>query len=210
MKTISTAAVVALMTASVGLGALAPVQAQDAPPPATQTEPGTQPPAPAPAGRDGRPGQLMRHGGGMGALLDIDRGAEAVEIALVRLSHAIDLTDVQKTLLDTLKTDALSAIAEFETATEGLRPAAPAEGETAQAPDISERFNNRITLEKARLAALEAVQPSFTAFFDSLTEEQRTSLMPQPGERMGGMGKFGNHAGPRHNGSERPMGPGNR
>ena len=55
---------------------------------------------------------------------------------------------------------------------------------------MGEAFTNRIAFEKARLAALEAVQPSLTAFFDSLTDEQKTSLMPQRGER-GGMGQKG-------------------
>jgi hypothetical protein len=207
MKTISTTAILALMTASIGLGAAAPVLAQDATPAAPAAQ--TQPADPSQAGERGfRNGPGMRQGGG---LFNFNGGAEAIEIAIVRLSHAIELTDEQTVLLEALKTDALSAAAAFETATEGLRPTPPAEGETAERPDISERFDNRIAIETAHLAALEAVQPAFTAFFDSLTDEQKADLVPGRGERMTGMGKhqggMGQHDGM---GGQRPMGPGNR
>src|SRR5690606_6813741 len=101
-----------------------------------------------------------------------------------------DMTAEQQALYDTLKTDALAAANSFSTAVDGLRPPAPAAGTAAERPDMGEAFTNRIAFEKARLAALEAVQPSLTAFFDSLTDEQKTSLMPQRGER-GGMGQKG-------------------
>ena len=209
MKTISTTAIVALMTASIGLGAVAPVLAQNAPPaePAAQT----QSDASTPGAEHGfRKGPGMRQGGGMGGgLFSIEHGAEAIEIAVVRLSHAIDLTDEQTVLLEALKTDALAAASAFDTATEGLRPTRPAQGETAAIPDISERFDNRIAIETARLAALEAVQPAFTAFFDSLSEEQKAALTPQRGERMGQMGMQQGGPGQR-DGSHRPMGQGNR
>ena len=200
MKTISTTAILALMTASIGLGAVVPALAQDATPAAPAAQ--TQPADPSQAGERGfRNGPGMRHGGG---LFDIAGGAEAIEIAIVRLSHAIELTDEQTVLLEALKTDALAAASAFEAATEGLRPTPPAEGETTALPDISERFDNRIAIETAHLAALEAVQPAFTAFFDSLTDEQKAELVPERGERMGGMGKHQGGFG------QRPMGPGNR
>jgi len=198
MKTISTTAIVALMTASIGLGAIAPTLAQETTAPAATQ---AQPAGPDGAERGFRNGPGMRQGGGMG-LLSIERGAEAIEIAIVRLTHAIDLTDQQPVLLEALKTDALAAAAAFETATDGLRPTPPAEGETAALPDISERFDNRIALESARLDALQAVQPAFTAFFDSLTDEQKAELVPERGQRMAGMGK--------QHGGQRSMGPGNR
>ena len=206
MKTISTTAIVALMTTAIGLGAIAPAIAQETTAPtASQSQPAD--PA-AGAERGFRNGPGMRHGGGAGGLLNIERGAEAIEIAIVRLSHAIELTDEQTVLLEALKTDALAAVAAFETATEGLRPTAPAEGETAERPDITERFDNRIAMESARLDALEAVQPAFTAFFDSLTDDQKADLVPERGERMAGMGK--RHGGPGQQDGQRPTGPGNR
>lgn len=211
MKTISTTAILALMTASIGLGAVVPALAQDATTAAPTAQ--TQPADPSATGERGfRNGPGMRQGGGMGGLglFSIEHGAEAVEIAIVRLSHAIELTDEQTVLLEALKTDALAAVAAFEAATEGLRPTPPAEGETAALPDISERFENRIAIQTAQLAALEAVQPAFTAFFDSLTDEQKAELVPERGEHMAGMGKHQGGMGQHGGMGQRPMGPGNR
>lgn len=199
MKTITTTAIVALMTATLGLSAIAPGYAQDAAPAQTQQQPG--------------PGFGFRHdtNGGPrqfigGDLLGFDRGVEAVEIALVRLSHAVEMTAEQQALFDTLKTDALAAAETFSTAVEGLRPvapqggaAAPVEGQVAEVPDFSERLENRIAIETARLAALEAVQPAVTAFFDSLTDEQKAGLTPQRPDR-GFMPGFTGKGGSRHQG----------
>src|SRR5690606_6393183 len=110
--TITTTAIVALMTASLGLGAVAPAFAQDAP--AAQAEP-AQP---------AKPGFRGPQRGGFGNILGFERGSEAVEIALVRLAHRLDLTEAQQGLLDTLKSDALAAAQTFGTATQALRPAA--------------------------------------------------------------------------------------
>lgn len=185
MKTISTTAVVALMTASIGFGAMAPALAEDAGKPPAQSATDIARPAP---GRDFR----MGFGLGGPGFLGLERGAEAIEIALVRLSHAIELTDEQTGLLETFKTDALAAAATFESTVEGLRPATPPQGETAPVPDFADRFENRIAYEKARLTALEAMQPALTAFFDSLTDEQKAQLLPEhraaDGKRPGGFG----------------------
>ncbi|ODT77795.1 MAG: hypothetical protein ABS76_26200 [Pelagibacterium sp. SCN 64-44] len=213
MKTISATAIVALMTATLGLSAMAPASAQDtnAAPAAAQAEPSQ----PASGDQRGfRPGAGNPRQVGLGGdFLGFERGTEAVEIALVRLGHRLDLTAAQKALLDTLKTDALAAAETFEKATETLLPARSAEGETAGVPDISARLQNRIDLAKARLAALESVQPAFAAFFDSLTDEQKAELTPQRGERPGFGGQFGHSgahegkAGPRPGGPARPAAP---
>ena len=53
-------------------------------------------------------------------------------------------------------------------------------------PNFSERLEKRIAFEKAQLAALEAVQPSASAFFDSLSDEQQAQqaqLAPERGDR---------------------------
>lgn len=186
MKTITTTAIVALMTASIGLTAIVPTSAQDAAP--TQEQ----------AFRHGGPGFHLRQDGyggpRRGGLVDFLGGSsEAVEIALVRLSHAIEMTSEQQALFDTLKTDALAAAETFATATAALRPA---EGQAAEVPSLSERFENRIAFETARLDALEAVQPAATAFFDSLTAEQQAQLTPQRPDRGGHFGR----GGPRHMG----------
>lgn len=203
MKTITTTAIVALMTAAIGLTAIAPTFAQDAAPAPTQEQ----------AFRQGGPGIHLRNderGPGRGGLLGLignGDSTEAVEIALVRLSHAIEMTAEQQALFDTLKTDALAAAGTFSAAVEGLRPAAPVEGQTAERPELSQMLENRIAFETAHLAALEAVQPSLTAFFYSLTDAQKADLMPQRPDRNGGPGMFGKGGqhGQHHQGNG-PMG----
>lgn len=207
MKTISKTALVALLTASVGLTAIAPVWAQETPSPAPLAAPATpDAAAKTPIGRGfglSRPGP--RAGGDV---FNLERGAESVEIALVRLGYRLELTADQQALLETLKTSAIAAAEDFAATTENLRPARPAAGET---PDFAARLDSRIALEKARLAALEAIQPAANAFFDSLSAEQQAQLTPQRRDanrdrqrgnawqqgRPGQMPGFGQH-GPRH------------
>ncbi|WP_316355452.1 Spy/CpxP family protein refolding chaperone [Devosia sp.] len=209
MKTITTSAIVALMTATIGLSAIAPAFAQNATPAQTQAQNG-----PGMQFRQGNQGHGQMGGEmggprGGGDFLNFARGAEAVEIAMVRLSHRIELTAEQQPLFDALKATALSAAADFAAATEGLRPTPPVAGETttATAPDMTERLDNRIAIETAHLAALEAVKPAADAFFDSLTDEQKAQLAPQRPDRDGmpGFGKGGmrHHQGMQQGG---PMG----
>lgn len=185
MKTISSTAIAALVTATLGAITLLPAQAQTAPTPsdapaATEMRPFHGQPGPGPRGQ-----MMDGMAGGLGDVLAIERGAEAIEIGLVRLSHRLDLTTEQQGLLEALKTAALSAATDFASETEGLRPTPPAEGAETARPDITQRLENRIAIDKARIAALEAVQPAFTAFFDSLTEDQLSQLSPENGGRFG-------------------------
>ena len=200
MKSISTSVIVAMMTATLGLSAAAPALAQDAPPPAEngQAQPGKGP------DRGFRPDHHGQRPGGGFDMLGFERGAEGIEIALVRLSHRLELTAEQQNLFDAFKTSALAAAADFETATEGLRPTPPVEGETSARPSVPDMLENRIALDKARLAALESVQPAASAFFESLTDEQNTQLLPQrdmdgrgPGKGPGNMHHQGPGDGPR-------------
>ncbi|WP_052726623.1 Spy/CpxP family protein refolding chaperone [Devosia epidermidihirudinis] len=205
MKTISTTAIVALMTATLGLSAIAPAFARDNAAPHGQHQ--TQ---------SGKQGNFRQHdnkgpgqsgpgrAGGLGGLLDFNRGGEGIEIAIVQLSHRLTLTDAQTTLLNDYKTAALSAASTFEKAVETLRPQRPDASAAATAtrptpPTVSEQLANRIALQTAQLDALKSVQPSLTAFFDSLTDEQKTQLSPQRPERVGGQGQWGK-GGPRHGG----------
>ncbi|GLQ52752.1 Spy/CpxP family protein refolding chaperone [Devosia nitrariae] len=189
MKTISKTALVALMTASVGVAALAPaayaqtVPAQQVEVPQAHGEMAKRFPHGDHDGKFERRMMMMRHMGGLGGhgphgagLLNFG-SAEALEIAFVRLSYAIDMSDEQRQLFDTLKTDALAAQADFAAATEGLRP--DREAEPAELPDMLTMFDNRITLETARLEAMQTVQPAFEAFFNSLTDEQKAELAPR-------------------------------
>lgn len=197
MKTISKTAIVALMTATMGVVGIAPVFAQGTTDKAPSPQVQAPPPAPGTADRGTHHFAKGPGMGGQAGVLDIERGAEGIELALVRLSYRLDLTDQQKSLLDDLKTAAIAAANDFKTATEGLRPTPPAQGETAQRPDFTERLDNRIAMEKARLAGLEAIQPSAKAFFDSLSDEQKAQLTPQrpdmggPGVRPGMKGGHG-------------------
>lgn len=198
MKTLKKTAIAALMTAAVGLSAILPTTAQEAaatPAPQQQMADANGPHGNGPGQRDQGP----RQGGGAG-FLNFDRGSEGVEIALVRLSHAIEMTAEQQALFDTLKTDALAAADTFSKAVEGLRPAKPADGATAERPSITERLDARIAMETAQLDALKSVQPAAKAFFDSLTDEQKAQLTPERPE--GQMGKHGQHQG--HNQGQRP------
>lgn len=187
-------ALVALMTATIGFSAIAPSFAQETAPAVAQGE----------QSNFRQHQQGPRDGGRMGGgdFLSVERGVEAIEIAFVRLGHNIELTAEQQPLFDAFKAASLAAATEFATATEGLRPTPPAEGETPVAPDFATRLDNSIAIQAARLKALEAVQPSATAFFASLTEEQQASMMPQRPDRDGMPGGMGKH-GPRDHG---PMG----
>ncbi|SEQ02511.1 LTXXQ motif family protein [Devosia sp. YR412] len=187
MKTTSKAAIVAVMTTAIGFTAIAPTFAQDAAPIQVQQQ------------KFRHHEQGPRNGGPGGDILGFERGAEAVEIALVRLSHRLELTAEQQPLFDTFKTDALKAANDFATTTEGLRPTPQAEGEEPAVPNFVDRLDKTISLQAARLAALEAVQPSATAFFESLTEDQLAGLRPQRPEGDRGPGGLGQH-GPRHQG----------
>lgn len=200
MKTISTTAIVALMTVSVGLAAAAPAMAQQAQPRFHQQmqHPGDGANRP---GNNQRPG---RDAAGLGGLLSFGRDSERLEVALVRLAHRIDLTDAQKTLLESFKTAALAAQADFTKVVDAGRPEAPAAGAPrAQRPDIVARLDQRIALETAHVAALTAVQPSFQAFITSLTDEQKAQLMPQHNQRNGWQGEHGK--GPMGQHGKRPM-----
>ena len=116
MKTITKTAIVALMTATTGLSAISPTFAQEAAPMQVQADngPGFH------LRRDNQgPGPMGGERGG--DFLNFARGAEAIEVALVHLSHRIELTSEQQALFDTLKTTVLSAAADWRWLTQGTR-----------------------------------------------------------------------------------------
>jgi len=190
MTSFKTSAIVALMTAAVGLSAIVPSYAQDAAPPTPPAAEESTAPGHGPMAGPRHDGQRQGGPRGLGSLIGFERGAEAVEIALVRLSHAVDMTAEQQALFDTLKTDAMAAADSFSSAIEALRPA---DGTQPQAFDIATGLDTRISIQTAQLEALKAVQPSLTAFFASLTDAQKAELAPARGR--GEQGRMGEHGG---------------
>ena len=168
------AAIAALVIAALGLATL-PAAAQDNATPTTQR-----------VDRDGHR-MIFRDGGprmGRGATALVGfvcspRGAEAVDVAFVRLSHRIELTGEQQPLFDALREKALTTQTSFADTCEAAMPDRTAD----EKPDLIEGMKARIKVDEARLAALNAVMPDLEAFYDSLTEEQKASLMPHRGMR---------------------------
>lgn len=171
-------AVIAIVAATIGLAALTPSAFAA---------------GPDRGGNDGRRDvQQHRQGGDrMGA----DRGgfigltcgpkaAERIEHAMVSLSYRVNPTGEQVQLLDALKTAALDAQKDFSAtcdATLPVKPVASADGAAPAAadapkPNMLEMMEARLKLEEARVAALGDVLPSFEAFFNSLSDEQKATL----------------------------------
>jgi hypothetical protein len=196
MKSLTSTAIVALTAGLMGLGAAAPAAtAQQAPmqPNAGMTQPG-QPGMHMPRQgrnfhfRQGRAnlrmGDHMGRGRRGGALLDLvcsPRGAERLEVALVRLSYRVELTAEQQPLYDDLRTAALTAQTQFADACDAARPQPSASATPAPADPVA-ALRSRLDLEKAHTAALESVLPKFEAFWNSLSEEQKAQLQPQRGK----------------------------
>jgi hypothetical protein len=140
-----------------------------------------------------RDGGMGRGGAGILGLVCSDRGAEALEISFVRLSHRLDLTAEQTKLFDAFKTNALTTQTSFADACKAAMPDRTADAK----PDLLERLKAGIAVDEARLTALNAVLPDFEAFYSSLTDEQKASLMPwhDRGDDRG-MGRGDDRGGP--------------
>lgn len=110
------------------------------------------------------------------------RGPEALEIGLVRLAHAIELTDEQRALYETLRSEMLDAQQALVATGVTARPERPAPGTVV---NPAERLSQRIAADAARLEALQAIEPAYGAFFASLTEEQLATLSERPDRRPG-------------------------
>lgn len=120
-------------------------------------------------------------GGGFGpagrlmALVCSSRGTERLEIAFVRLSYRLNLTDQQRPLFDDLKN---TAIAEQKNFAETCQSALPRR-QAGQRPDPVEILRGHITVEAAKLAAMRAVLPKFEALYRSLGNDQKNMLLPR-------------------------------
>jgi hypothetical protein len=169
-------ALAALVVTSISLGAL-PTIAQDQTTPVAQKSDREI----HRTFRDAGPGRGGLMGGGILGLVCAPQGAEALEIAFVRLSHNLELTDEQTALFDTFKTKALTTQTSFADECQAALPDRTADTR----PDLLERLKSGLALEEARLTAMNAVLPDFEAFYGSLTEEQKADLMPLRGNDRG-------------------------
>ena len=200
MKYFTTTALAALLVGGMSALAFIPAASADdvaAPAAPAATQPAAPPDDQVAAADDGTPGwagpmgrMMMRGPMGMGGagmrgnLFNIacgDRGAEALEIAFVRINYAVKPTADQQPLLDALKSTALADQKTFAAACKTAIDSAKADGTAT----ILDRLETRLTLDQARVAALSDVLPKFKAFYDSLTADQKAKLEPQNRVRMG-------------------------
>ncbi|HZY49223.1 MAG TPA: Spy/CpxP family protein refolding chaperone [Devosia sp.] len=189
-------AALALVT-TLAFGLALPAVAQDAAPTATrQWQNGPRHFAPD---RGAMPNRGMAPGGLL-MLACSDKGAEALEIGLVRMSYRLDLSADQQKLFDALRTKALTTQTSFADTCKASRPVAA----SGTRPDALARMKAGIAIEQARLAALDQVLPDFEAFFNSLSDQQKANLLPHRG-----MGRMGQHGGMGHDaGRSAPAAPG--
>jgi len=176
MKQLALAALVATSMSAIAL----PVLAQDTTPVAAKWDRQAHRPAQPPI-HNGRGLARGAGAGGLFALVCSDRGAEALEVGLVRIAHRLDLTEAQKPLFDALKTTALTTQTSFA---DTCKAALPAQADATR-PDLLERLKSGLRLEQARLSAMNSVLPDFEAFYTSLTPAQKADLMPARGDRSG-------------------------
>lgn len=178
MKMLPTA-LATLTILGAGFGAMAPAMAEDSGPAMPlhmQQEDGS-----ANHFNNHRPRQFGHgRGGVLAQMVNFGRDGENIEIAIVRLTHRIDLTSPQQALLDSFKTTALAAQADYAKAIETIRPN-PATDKAARPnpAEMGTRLDQRIAMEQAHVKAMTAIQPAFEAFFASLTDTQKANLMPR-------------------------------
>jgi hypothetical protein len=184
MKFLTQAALAALLAGSIGIAGLVPTYADSAAPatpaPSAATpQPDAAQPADSGPGRGNRWGMQdqrpMWHRGGGSPLLRLacsDRGAEALEIAFVRMKYELKLTATQQPLFDTLRTAALADQKSFADTCQ----AAMNDGVKPGQKTLLDRMQTELALDSAKVTALSDVVPKFKAFFDSLTDDQKTAL----------------------------------
>jgi hypothetical protein len=114
-------------------------------------------------------------GAGLLAFGCSDRGADRLEHTLLAIEQRTDVTTAQRPLFDEFQSAAKAAQADFAAACVATRPG---KGER-DSLDLAERLNMRFEVGKAQVAAMEAVLPAFTAFYASLSDEQKAALEPR-------------------------------
>lgn len=129
--------------------------------------------------REGGPGR-----GGFIRLMCSEDGAARLELMLNHMDDRITLTDEQKALYDTFKTQALAAQTQYaDSCTQPTR---------GPGTDIVDRLKTGQENMKALVSAMDTVIPAFEAFHDSLTDAQKAEMQPQRGQ-----GRWGDRDGDR-------------
>ena len=175
MHKISAAAIAALLTAASGLAAAVPAFAGEHRS-SMERQIGGHPDRHGGGGRN----HEGRRGGNMGNFLSFERGGEALEIALVRLSYRLDLTQAQQPLFDELRTAALAAATTYADAVADARIQS---SDCNASENLTDVHKQHIAIETAHLTGLTSVEPALTASLASLTPEQQASLQPARGQR---------------------------
>jgi len=98
-----------------------------------------------------------------------------------RLAERLKLTDEQQTLYYAFMTSALTAQTDLADKCADLRPAAAADGQKRERPDLLARMESRLRFDEARLAAMNTVFPDFKVFYGSLSDDQKSDLFPGRG-----------------------------
>jgi len=128
--------------------------------------------------RDGRMLDFRRDGmGGTFRLAEVTcapRAADRLEARLDRLAGRLDLTADQQQLFDDFRTSALTAQTGFADQCADLRP-----GREAERGDLVTRLEQKLKFDEARLAAMTDILPDFKAFYEGLTDQQKSELMPR-------------------------------
>ena len=103
-------------------------------------------------------------------------GSEQLEIAMVRLSYRLELSDRQRPLFDDLRATALLEQRRFVDTCEAAQEAGQSDNRT-----LVDRLKQQLAIQTARTQALSAVLPKLEAFYGSLNEEQIMLLDPASG-----------------------------
>ena len=201
----TTTTIAALIVATIATGAVAPAFAHDS---NTRNDRSREMQIRGPNGnamamnrqgpRQGMRGEMRGGAGQILALVCSDKGADRLEHMLLGIEQRTDPTADQQPLYDTFKTAAIDAQTEFAATCETARIAPEDAGDA----DLVDRLQSGVALQQAHLDAMSTVLPTFEAFYDSLSDEQKAALEPRRGrgdgqrhgEQRHGEG-FGKHRG---------------
>lgn len=129
-------------------------------------------------------GQMQARGSVRGgfpllALTCAPEAAERYETVLNAVGDRLELTEDQTVAFEDLRTTALAAQTGFSDTCAAF---ATVEDDDAAEPDLIDRLTQRQVMLSAQVEAMDNVLPALETFYDSLTDEQKDSLLPQRGD----------------------------